>query len=388
MTQKKKKSIFTANAVRMIIFLCLCAASVLICAHFLGFADAEHSDTIMKEFYQQDEDTVDVIYFGTSATQRAYVIPETFHDHGVAAYSMACGTQPFVLTKYLMQEALKTQTPDLFIVELRGTCQTKDSIWDVAVRRMLDSMKMSSTKRDAIKAVIAYSEGGENSIDTSGWSYYFPFLKFHGRWNPSKQPKYFDNIDYYKGYTLDHGVCFKVRPIDSIPATDIESKIAPETEDVLTDLLDYCDTIDTKVLFVISPYECTKYGMERLNYSQAIVEERGYECLNFLSPEKKEMLGLHDESCYYNREHLNVYGSRMYTEYLTNYIQSNYGVPDRRGDSKYDSWEHEYERLMKNYDTVYAEKYAKMMKKVRKNEAKAKAKAKAEETEKAEAKED
>ncbi len=346
---------------RAIIFLCLIAIVVLVCNEIFGFADAEHSETIMNEFYEQDDDTVDVVYFGTSATQRAYVVPLAYHEDGVACYTMACGTQPFLLTEYLMKEVLKTQHPKLFIVEIRGTCQDKDSVWDVAVRRMLDNMKLSQNKLDTIDKVIEYADGGSNTIDLSGRSYILPLLKFHSRWNPSKQPKYWGNIDYYQGYTLDYGVCFKTMEIESIPQQDTQAKIAPETEKVLRDLLDYCDTIDTEVLFVVSPYQCTEYGMQRLNYSQAICEERGYPVLNFLSPEAKEGLGLSDKCCYYNREHLNYYGSLKYTDYITDYIKSHYDIPDRRGDEKYARWEQQYERLMENMKTTYAEKYEAMM---------------------------
>jgi hypothetical protein len=366
---KGKKKFLTKNAVRAAVFLCLILIIVLGFNHFLGFADAEHSETVMKEFYQQKENTVDVVYFGTSASQRAYVVPKAFHEDGIACYTMACGTQPFVLTENLMKEALKTQKPKLFIVELRGTCQDKDSVWDVAVRRMLDNMKLSRNKIEAIHTVTDYAEGGSNTIDTSGWSYVFPILKYHGRWNPSKQPKYWGNIDYYKGYTLDHGVCFKTTEVSS---RDFDANLSPtakETEESLIRLLDFCDTIDTKVLFVISPYEATDYGMERLNYSQAICEDRGYTVLNFLSLEKKAELGLDDRCCYYNREHLNYYGSLKYTDYMSDYIKAHYDIPDRRGDDDHASWESEYERLMENMDTTYAEKYAAMMARVDEVEA-------------------
>ena len=364
MAAKGKKIRHPWNAVRTVVFLCLILLITLGFNQFLGFADAEESEHIMDEFYEQKENSVDVVYFGTSASQRAYVVPKAYHDDGIAAYTMACGTQPFVLTKYLMKETLKTQKPELFIVELRGTCQDKDKLWDVAVRRMVDNMKMSQNKIDTIQAVIDYAEGGENTIDTSGLSYYFPLLKYHGRWNPSKQPKKWGNIDYYKGYTLDHGVCFKTTEISSIQTNDSQAKIAPETEKVLIDLLDYCDTIDTKVLFVISPYECTEYGMQRLNYSKAICEERGYTVLNFLPLEAKASLGLYDKCCYYNREHLNYYGSTLYTDYISKYIKANYDIPDRRGDDKYSGWEEEYERLMQNMETTYYEKFITMMARV------------------------
>ena len=94
MAGKKKKKLITGNAVRAAVFLCLIALVVLGCNRIFSFADAEHTEHIMKEFYQQKKDTVDVVYFGTSASQRAYVNPIAYHEDGIACYSMASGTQP------------------------------------------------------------------------------------------------------------------------------------------------------------------------------------------------------------------------------------------------------------------------------------------------------
>ena len=346
--------------------MCLVILSVWICFNIFDYADAEHTNIIMEEFYAQDDNTADVIYFGASGTQRSYIIPKAFNDYGIAAYSIASGTQPFVLTKYLMEEAQKTQSPKLFVVDLRRTCDDKDSLWDVAVRRVVDNMKLSSNKVKAVKAVIEFAEGGENNIDETGWSYYVPFLKYHDRWNPSKQPKYSENIDYYKGYTMDWGVCFKATEVQSLPYSDDTARISKESEKALNDLLDYCDDLDVEVLFVASPYESSEYGMERINYSQKICEERGYTVLNFLSPEKKAEIGLDDRYCYYNREHLNFYGSNKYTDYLSKYFKAHYDIPDRRGDERYESWAKEYDRLMNNLDTTYSKKYSKLMSKIEK----------------------
>ena len=67
------------------------------------------------------------------------------------------------------------------------------------------------------------------------------------------------------------------------------------------------------------------------------------------------------EKKYYNREHLNYYGSLKYTDCITYYIKTHYDIPDRRGDEKYARWEQQYERLMENMETTYAERYAAMM---------------------------
>lgn len=366
MAARKRKIKFSKNALRALLFLCIIALVALFLNDKLGFADAEHTETVMDEFYAQDRDSVDVIYFGSSATQRGFVEPVAFHDEGIAGYSIATGSQPFMLTRYIMEEALKTQDPDLFIIEVRGACKAPEDLWDVAVRRLLDNMRFSGTKIRATRDVVDYAEGTDTGIDDTGLSYLFPLLKYHGRWNPAKQPKYLANVDYYKGYTMDWGVCFKCTEIHPLTySEDIVEPIHEKTEAALNDLLDYCDSIDTKVLFVVSPYEASEMGMGKINYSQRIIEERGYEVLNFLPQEKREELGLNDQDSYYNREHLNYNGSLMYTSYLSGYIKDNYGVADRRGEEGYDSWEEQYERLQDNLNTTYNENYTGMMEKVR-----------------------
>lgn len=362
--EKIDKGIFKNNKVRLVIFLCLIAVVFIVCCCIFKFTDAERSNRVMENFYAEQENTVDCIYFGSSATQRGWVVPWAYHDEGVASYSMSCGTQPFVLTQYLMEEALKTQNPKLFIIELRGIAKGPDDIWDVAVRRMLDNMKMSVTKRHAIDAVVEYSSQGKNEVDKSKTSYYLPFLKYHSLWNPSKLPHY-GGADQYKGYALEPNVTFLVREINPLEYTEENVQpIAPATEDVLNNLLDYCDTIDAKVMFVVSPYEASDMGMGKINYAKNIVEKRGYEVLNCLPEEVREEIGLNNKTCYYNREHLNLYGSRMYTDWLSRYIKENYGVPDRRGDKKYNSWNKEYKRLETNLDGMYSDLVKSMNEKI------------------------
>lgn len=359
---KTEKGIFKSNIVRLIIFCILILVTVIVCCQIFKFTDAERSNKIMEQFYAQEENTVDCIYFGSSATQRGWVVPEAYHNDGIASYSMACGSQPFVLTRYMMAEALNTQKPKLFIVELRGICKGPDDLWDVSVRRILDNMKMSSNKREAIDAVTDYAAKGKNSIDQTKTSYYFPFLQYHSLWNPSKQPDY-GGVDYYKGYALEPTVVFRLREIYPHKfSEDNVQPIAPASEDVLNDLLDYCDTIDSRVLFVVSPYEASLTGMGKINYAQNIIEKRGYEVLNCLPAEVRTEIGLDNRTCYYNREHLNLNGSRLYTAWLSDYIKKNYDVPDRSGDKKYSSWEKEYERLTDNLNGMYSDLYQEMIK--------------------------
>jgi len=369
----QNKGIFKSNKVRFVVFLCIIALVIFGCSQVFGFADAEKSNEIMGNYYKQTKNTVDCVYFGSSATQRAWVVPLAYHDEGVASFSLACGTQPFILTQYLMEEAQKNQDPKLFIVEMRGVCQDPDALWDVSVRRMVDNMRPSVNKFRAIKAVTEYAKHGPNSVDLTGLSYYIPLFKYHSRWNPSKKPHY-GHVDHYKGYALEPTCTFDVTEIHPIQDDYETCPIDKYTEEVLIQLLDYCDTIDADVLFVMSPYEATDYGWERMNYAKEIIESRGYEVLNFLGSEMREdTVGLGNNTCYYNREHLNMYGSMKYTDFLAKYIRENYDIPDRRGDSKYADWAEEYDRLETNLEEgIYKDQYNDMMTTIKEREAGAK----------------
>ena len=356
------------NIIRFAVFMVIVLALVAACTGILGFADSENTGEVLEDFYDLEENTVDCIYIGSSVVQRGSVTPIAWRDHGIASYSFATGTQPFVLIRYIMEEAQKTQDPKLFVVELKSICKYPDDIVDVSVRRVVDNMKPSMTRYRAIRAVTEYAKGGKNNIDTTGLSYYFPLLKYHSRWNPAKQPEKIETIDYYNGYAMDYDVCFGVQEIQTLNRMDYYEPIDKKNEEVLIDLLDYCDSLDADVMFMMSPYGATEKGIGRMNYARSIVEERGYECLNFLPEDARERVGLDNRSCYYNQEHLNYYGAVKFTEYMSNHIAGKYDVEDRRGNTGYKDYDRQYDMFEKSMKGKYADNYNEMMRKVRKVE--------------------
>ena len=367
--EKKENKIRCGNAIRAAVFLCLIACVCVVCFKVFSFQDPEMSNVTFDQFYELEDDTVDCVMIGTSVMMRDFVVPVAYHDQGVAAYSLTCGAQPFVMTRYLMEEALKTQDPKVFVVDIKGSGRTPEQLKDYGFRKMIDNMKPSMTKFRAIKRVVDYSKGHDNGVDETGLSYYMPILQYHSLWNPDKRPEY-NGMDYYKGYAVAPNMSFRVKGIDPLPVPTEKMDIPPEAEETWDDLLDYCDTIDSDVLFTISPYEATDEGMKRLNYIKAKIEDRGYELLDFRSKESMEAVGIDNEYCFYDNEHLNYYASLIYTDWLAGYLKDKYDLPDRRGDKRYASWEEEYQRLQNNMeDGLYADRYSEMMGKIREHKS-------------------
>lgn len=360
------KKFFSKNLNRAIVFLLAAALLTAGCIHTFRFMDADRTNLVFEQFYDLEEDSVECIFLGSSITQRAFVSPVGYHDYGITSYQLATGTQPFVFTKYLMIEALKTQKPKVFVIELKGVNKRADWIGDVHIRRVVDNMKPSLNRIRTIRAVLSIVPEDENGVDSSGISYYFPFLKYHSLWNPSKRVKHYSEVDYYTGYSPKAEYSFSIRK-SKFKKYDENHTLAIDapTEAVLNELLDYCDTLeDTEVLFVIPPYPASMDGMGKMNYAKRIVEARGYEVLNMLTEEKREEAGMDDRVCYYDRSHMNYYGSLLFTDYVFRYLKDKYGLEDMRGKEGTEVWEKEYDRLMKNMETRYAVKYTDLMSEV------------------------
>lgn len=342
------------NLIRTIIFLIIIFMIAMYLNAVFTMERTEESKETFNTFYSEIENTIDGVYFGASSSNRYWIAPLAFEEYGMAISSMATTSQPLVLTKYLMEEAEKTQNPKLFIVELRGAIKSSEWIQDPYIRKVTDSMKPSLTRIRAINESLEFASIAGNEMD-SKIDYYFPLLKYHSRWNNEEyqlesELKLEEPISYSKGFFLTPSKSFQQIPQSAAQYTEEEGGMAPELEDVIIDLLDYCDSIDTEVLFVMSPHSAKKDNLKILNQAKTIVESRGYTVLDFNTEEMIEAVGIDWELDFYNENHTNCVGAEKYTYYLANYISEHYVIEDHRGDSQYKSWDEAY-KYYEDYTT-------------------------------------
>lgn len=350
------------NLIRCLIFLVILGAVFFYLNQAFTIADSEESKKNFNQFYSEKENTLDGVYFGASTANRYWAAPKVFHETGMAIYNLGTTSQPLVVTKYLMEESEKTQNPKLFIVELRWAYKTADLMQEAFIRKVTDGMKFSLTKVRAINEAVDFSLKGENDIVDNKMDYYIPILKYHGRWNngdlTTEDLTLARTKSQTKGFFLTPSASFRQVPQTPAAQTKETEALAPETEDVLVDLLDYCDTIDTEVLFVLSPHAAKEENVKRLNEAVDIVRDRGYTVLNFNTEEMINEVGIDWDKDFFNANHTNVAGAEKFSLYLADYIKEHYDIEDHRGDPEYKSWEESYEY----YDDYTREKKAKMEK--------------------------
>lgn len=322
-------------------------------------------------FYSLPDHTLDCAYLGASGVGRYWVGPQAYHDYGISTFALSSGAQPLLFIKYMMKETVKHHEPKLFIVDLRQVVKSADSMNDSFIRRVTDNMPFSLNRIQAVNAALDYAELGENEVDATDLSYYIPILKYHSRWDGGITLKNLlepNPIDNYMGYSARAKVIYKINPQLQPELTSETQPIPKETEDVLVDLLDYCDTLeDVQFLFVASPYPEKADVMRQLNYAMQIVESRGYDTLNFNTQKLYDAVGLSFDTDYHDNHHVNLVGALEYTDYLARYIQERYNLPDHRGDSNYQSWEESY----RDYREITAEGLVDLRQRIKEKEAEA-----------------
>ena len=95
-----------------------------------------------------------------------------------------------------------------------------------------------------------------------------------------------------------------------------------------------------------------------INDAAETVKQAGYPVLEMNTSEKMKEIGLDGEKDFYNSTHVNWSGALKYTGYLSDYINKNYDLKDRRNDSRYKSWDKAEESLNKRIEKMKSrEKY-------------------------------
>lgn len=334
------------QGVRLIVFLLVFLCLFFYAANIFHFPES-HISRRFHTFYEEEKNTLDAVYIGSSAVDRYWAAPFAWGNYGIAVYPLSSNAQPTAAVKFLIEESLKYQEPKLFIVDLRGTLKAPEDVSGVNVRAVTDNMKFSVNRLKAIDYLTDFAKiSGSDVAD-----YYLPFIKYHGRWDDGKG----DGIgksDFEEATTMFKG-SFVIRKLSGrrIPfeegakPTEERALLEPEVEAVLRDLLVYCKEKNLDVLFVNSPYVISLEDRIHNNAVYDLINEYEYPVIEF--NDKYQELGIDFQKDYYNPDHVNAYGAFKYTSYLSEYLIKQYGLEDKRSKPEYESWDHSYRQYAK-----------------------------------------
>ena len=292
-------------------------------------------------FYAEKKDTLDIVMIGSSPVFPYYSAPKLWGETGIAMYPLSSNVQRPAAMKYLVEEASKTQSPQLFIFEMRMfTIEDEGLSENMAYTRgVTDNMRYSIQRIKTIQALVPEDD------EEGRLSYYLDIMKYHTNWKMLALPSEWANMTYHKAHPLK-GYTFKdevgPQPMPDCGKAEGKTAIPPEQEAYLRDLLEFLKSTGKDALFIVSPYGESLEEQQMFNYMEEITDSYGFPFLNMNNYYEEIGIVFEEDFADYG-SHTNAIGAEKCTDFLKTYLEENYCFEDKRGEESYRSWDEAYE---------------------------------------------
>lgn len=302
-----------------------------------------NEDLYTKYIYysEESEDTIDMLYFGTSELFAGVVPIVTYHESGITGYNFCVSYRSAVTAYYQLLYTLQCQTAPK-MVACDFSCLYTDMLpsdIEMLYRKIVDTMPDKTIKKDLIRDICSLDKN-QSCLD-----WYFPLLHYHNMWN-ELTTKNFESIyqvnekypSYQKGSLLNNsefsGEMYEITP-ELWNADEHREEFSEVSIKYYDMFIEECQNRNIQVIALIPPkISQAKYITSRWEQMKEYFDTRGVSYLNYNTYEEVKRMGLDFETDYYNVSHLNTLGSIKFSKILATDLKNKYSFIDHRNDVK------------------------------------------------------
>ena len=269
--------------------------------------------TTTDGFFALEENSLDVLFLGSSQVLRDIDPVGLEEEYGLRAYCRATTIQPPAVTYYYLKNALKTQTPSIVVIE-PASLYVKYNVDsnEAYVHYAFDTMPMDADKISALWNTLRTSEK-QHALD-----YLFPAVYYHDRlleltefdWS---YPFLEDKTDPSRGAILLDDAA----PQEFVPLTGASNTAEPYSEQSLhwyEKIADLCKKRGIRLVMLRTPR--TTWTEEMHAADVAFAEAQGIPLFDFNMEQLYRETGLDAAVDFYDRTHLSTTGAEKLTHCL------------------------------------------------------------------------
>lgn len=286
----------------------------------------------VTKFYELEKGTVDVLVLGSSRAFEDINTGTLWDEHGIAAYVLGGSEQPMWNTYYYLKEALKTQTPELIVLEAYNAAFNDDYSDDSRIIKNNFGLKWSMDKVNSLKV----------SAPRERWSEFFlEYTQYHTRYRELSKEDFLKNQGYrlyddWKGF----GCNMDTTPLESADVRHITERAAlrEKSETYYRAVIELAQKRQIPIMVMISPYAgISEEKQKQLNTIGDIAAEYQVPFINcnLILDE----IGIDFALDAADYAHLNYRGNTKLTHYIGAFIKENFEVSCRTGDVRYATWQ-------------------------------------------------
>ncbi len=332
---------FNKNVIKVICFsviFCVlfgCVQNVFIQKKLYGKTTDEPNTNMIGGFYELPKNSLDVVFIGSSNMFCDLNPLALYKEQGIASYILGTSSQQLDATYFLLKEALKTQKPEVVVIETRAITYEGDAN-EAYNHYVFDHTPLSLNK---VEGVVNTTE---IIPDDSVVNYLLPITKYHTRWKELNKDDLLwfamDKSYPLKGYYARYNV-------SSVDTTKYHNKISMSeiplrNQEYLQLIINTCEENNVKLLFLKTPV----YAYWRQGYSDLMDDFAQKNNIPFIDlNELNREVNIDTTTDFFDDgKHLNDDGAVKVAEYMGKYLRKNYDLPDHRGEEAYQSWEEDW----------------------------------------------
>lgn len=323
--------------------LCFCLNKLL--AQKWSYEEDSAATQIATGFYEEPENSLDVLYFGLS-TMRNGISPLTiWNSYGITGYSRASSIQSPLISYYLLEESLKTQSPKVVVVEASPLIQSlAHNVNDYdfnegKIHEALDNMRLSWTKQKMAEDI-----SSKSGLSVEGLL--FPLYRYHDRWQDLDRDD-FSIISSEKRYAYKGNypatTCTKLNLDANYMAnnSDTVELLSNESAFYTGKMADLCKKNGIEMVLLCMPTLTSSYSKNEV--IQQYADSIGVRYLDLNLPDVQEEMGFSVNGNFIDSgSHLNIHGSNIVSQYVGQYLCENFDFIDKRTDASFSVWDDDY----------------------------------------------
>lgn len=280
-------------------------------------AGMERKRVLANGIFVEPENTIDVLVAGDSESYSSFIPLELWNKYGFTSYVCGSPAQPITLTYSFIKDALENQSPKIVILEA-------------------DNFYRRKGLEGAIK-------------ETSNRA--LPVFQYHDRWKSLNKEDFYEKVNYTekqqnKGYYYSD----KTKEIKKKNRKKYmeESKkiknISKMNLIYIKKIKQLCDSKNIKLMFYNAPTPAN-WNYEKHNGVERLAKDLKVDYIDLNVLYKDIKIDWKKDSQDKKGEHLNYVGALKVTNYLGEYLNSKYELPDHRLDNMYNSWNEDYKNF-------------------------------------------
>lgn len=290
---------------------------------------------ISKGFYDEKENSLDVLFLGNSDVYRGVSPIEIYKNTGITSYNYVASGERIWTGYYLFLEALESQSPRVIVLNVDGIFSSSHSSF-ANYRKAFDNMRLDKNKVNAIN---------DEAFDfnfVKRVSFYLPIFNYHSRYSKLNRNDFkyaFSKLhNSYKGLDM---TTVRVAPSKTFDVDGAE--ISDKAMEYLNKIKDECTKREIELVLMWLP-SLDSYSIERGKVIADYVSKNSLPFLDLNINYKSFGLDFKEDSSD-GGDHLNVYGAEKVSKYLGEYLEKNYSF-SKHDKSVTDVWD----RDVKIYD--------------------------------------